>query len=79
MDKYFVVVGHITSDNYNDPPHYEIRVLPNQEAVLSLHKEWLDPEETGSHEDCSECIFRVFKGTELSLVAKEKVVAYELK
>src|SRR5271154_1553793 len=79
MDKYFVVIGHITSDNYNEPPHYQIRVLPNKEAVLSLYKEWLNPEESGSHEDCSECIFRVFQGSELNLVAKEKVVAYELK
>ena len=77
-EKYFVIYGHYTESNYNEPPQYEIEAFDTKEEVLKLHAEWLNPENYGDHEYCSECIFKVIKGTELSLKPVEKVVKYEL-
>lgn len=64
MAKYYVYRGHITSDNCDSYPQWELIECDTMEKVLALHSSWIDPEEIG-HDDCDHCCFKVIKGEEL--------------
>lgn len=76
--KYYVFYGHVTADNYDQPDHHEVLTFDTEGEVLKLHGDWLNPENYGNHDDCSNCVFRVFHGDELKLKAVQKVTQYEL-
>ena len=71
---FLIYYGHVNSDNHDRYPTHRMEARNTVKEVLELHKEFNECD----HSDCSDVHFRVFKGTELRVVPKERVTEYEL-
>lgn len=76
MKKYFVYSGFVSSNNFDcsEGPTYGITVCETEYDVLELYKRFNE----SIHDQCSYVIFRVFHGEEKQLIAKTKVVEFDL-
>jgi len=75
---YYVYYGHLTADTDSEFATHELKCFGTKDGVLNFYEIWMNPDNHGSHEECSECYFNVIEGKELFLKPKEKVIEYEL-
>lgn len=73
---FFVYFGYVSPDNYDssEEPTYKLIALDSEEKVLKLKKEF----EENIHDECGNVIFRVIKGSELSLKPVKIVTEWKL-
>ncbi len=73
---FFVYSGYVSSDrcDCSEGPIYTIKVFPCERDVLNYKKEFA----SCIHEECSNVIFRAFKGKELRLKPEEIVLEWKL-
>lgn len=73
---YFVYEGYVSPDNCDASygPTYTLTEYSTIEEVLKAKKEF----ENSLDKECQYAIFRVIEGVEKKLIAKEKVVEWEL-
>ena len=74
---YYVYSGYVSPDQYTaeDGPLYDIKEFRHSEDVLKFRLAFEDD----IHDECSNVIFRVIEGRELSLTTKEIVTEYQFK
>lgn len=73
---FYVYHGYVSPDNYDssNSPTYELSSFKSEQEVLEF-KEEFDAE---INDECSNIIFRIISGKELSIEPVEKVTTWKL-
>lgn len=73
---FFVYHGYVSPDNYDstERPTYQLISFNTEQEVVEFKEEF----EAELHDECSNVIFRVISGSELSLRPVEKVTTWKL-
>lgn len=73
---FYVYHGYVSPDNYDstDYPTYKLSSFSSEEEVIEFKEQF----EAELHDECTNPIFRIISGKELSMEPVEKVTTWKL-